>query len=382
MILGNEKGRLNKLLNISLLILTVGYLLYILRDFLYPMAIAGLIAYLLYPIANFLEKKFLPRFMAVFISIIVGFIIVAALGLFLYSQLKDLISDFPQLKVAAVKNIEPTLKSVFNFLGYENYEIKALVREKIVAFFDFGSQTFNNLFAETTSTLVRLAIMPVYVFLLLFYRTKFAFFLVRVTGKENRNNLLVMLKDISDVIPRYLSGVTIVVVILSILNSLGLYIIGLKYFIVLGIISALFNYIPYFGTLLGGIVPLLFAIFIGNFPADPIKVIVLYIIVQFIENNILTPNIVGGNVNVSPFFIIVGLVGAAMFWGLPGMLIIVPLLATLNIILRNAKGGENLAYLLSIDKRKRFDINFRRLKNIFRKKTYFNDSKRNKTIKK
>jgi predicted PurR-regulated permease PerM len=363
-------GRLNKLLTIALLILSFGYLGYILREFLYPIALAGLIAYLLYPVANFLEKRLLPRFMAIFVSIILGLAILGSIGFFLYNQIENMISDFPLLKIKAAQNLEPWLKDIFSFFGYKDYELKQFVREKVFAIFDFSSDLLNNLFASTTGTLVRIAILPVYVFLLLYYRTKFAFFFVRITKKENRRKLLVTLKDISEVVPRYLSGVTIVVLILCVLNSIGLSVIGIKYAIALGIISAMFNYIPYFGTLLGGILPLFFAFLLGSIPADPIKVILLYVSVQFIENNILTPNIVGGNVNVSPFFIIVGLIGSAMYWGLPGMLIIVPVLSVLNIVLRNIDGGENFAYLLSIDKRKKIDIDFSRMKNIFKKKTY------------
>ena len=77
-----------------------------------------------------------------------------------------------------------------------------------------------------------------------------------------------------------------------------------------------------------------------------LQVFILFVIIQFTENNILTPNIVGGNVRINPFFIIVGLVLGGLIWGIPGMLIIVPFLAIVRIILNHIDGLKPYAFLL------------------------------------
>jgi predicted PurR-regulated permease PerM len=172
-----------------------------------------------------------------------------------------------------------------------------------------------------------------------------------------------ILRDISMVASKYMGGVVIVVFILCVLNSLGLYIIGFRYPIVMGIISALFNFIPYFGTLMGGAVPLLFALLVQD-PVIAGRVVILFIIIQFTENNILTPNIVGGNVKISPFFIIVGLVMAAMIWGIPGMLVIIPVLAIMKIVFKNIDELQPYAFLLSTRGTQKHSINVKNLKKI------------------
>jgi predicted PurR-regulated permease PerM len=160
----------------------------------------------------------------------------------------------------------------------------------------------------------------------------------------------------------------VVVFILCILNSSGLLIIGLDYPIALGIISALFNFIPYFGTLLGGTVPLLFALVGANDPAMALRVVVLFIIIQFIENNILTPNIVGSNVKVNPFFIITGLVAASVVWGIPGMLLIVPLLAITRIVFSHIESMKPYAFLIGDQGTSKHAITLKKIKRIWKKK--------------
>jgi predicted PurR-regulated permease PerM len=159
-----------------------------------------------------------------------------------------------------------------------------------------------------------------------------------------------------------MGGVLMVVFILFFLNSFGLFVVGVKYPITLGVISALFNIIPYFGTLLGGTVPLLFTLLTGELPNDPMGVIILFIIIQFTENNILTPNIVGGNVKISPFFIILGLVASSMIWGIAGMLVIVPFLAVLRIVFSHIPSLQPWAFLLGTSGTKKYALTFHNIK--------------------
>lgn len=71
-----------------------------------------------------------------------------------------------------------------------------------------------------------------------------------------------------------------------------------------------------------------------------------FVIIQFTENNILTPNITGGNVKINPFFVIVGLVIGAIIWGLAGMIVVVPILAMARIVMRNTEKLKPYAHLL------------------------------------
>ena len=356
-----REGLINYVLVLIAVLLTV-YLLVVARGFLYPIVIATLLGYLLYPVVNFLEKKRVPRVFAIFITIVFFLLVLVGIGWFVVEQIQVIMRDIPALKKQAIENMNYISSMLTSITPYTESDLKSFLREGIVAFFRLGNEVFNTFLSSTTTAIIKLGLMPVYIFLFLYYRTKFANFLLKIIPREKKMILLRVLREIATLMPRYMFGITIVVMILMVINSLGLYLIGVEYPVTFGILSAICNFIPYFGTLLGGLIPLLFTLIAGAVPIDPIKVIILYFIIQFIENNILTPNIVGHNVNVSPLFIILGLIAAAIVWGLPGMLVIVPILAAFHIICKNVERFEPLAYLLGPKGTRRYTLNFRNIK--------------------
>ena len=341
------------------------YGLIAIRNFLYPIAFGFLLAYLLFPIANWLEKKRIPRILANFITIIGVLGIMVSLILLAYSQIAPMAGEFPKLIDTGIQNLSAMLATIGEYFGFDRGETKQLIQEQTSAFIASGGELLTDVFSSTASTVVAIGLLPVYIFLFLYYRTKFAYFLLKIAGPDKRKVTIEILREISKVSARYMGGVIAVVTVLCFLNSFGLWIIGMKFAIALGIVSALFNFIPYFGTLLGGLVPFLFALLVENNPVLAFRVVILYIIIQFIENNILTPNIVGGNVKVNPFFIITGLVAASIIWGIPGMLLIVPFLAIMRIIFSRIDSMRPYAFLLGEEGTAKHSITTNKIKKLW-----------------
>lgn len=338
------------------------------KEFLFPLFLALLFAYLLYPIVNFLDSKGLPRAVSILLSILFALVVIGGIILVFYSQLNLLLEDFEAIKEQANQNINAFEQTIRETFGLKGNRLDGFLRERVNTFFSSEGSGINRLFSATTGTISKVFLLPVYVFLFLFFRTKFAYFILKVVKEEKRSQAIKTLRDISTVAARYMGGVTIVVLILCVINSTGLLIIGVEYAILLGITSAFFNFIPYFGTLMGGSVPLLFVLLSSDQPlATGIQVLILFIIVQVTENNILTPMIVGGNVKINPFFVIVGLVAGAMIWGIAGMVVIIPMLAIMRIIMTNTKRLQPYAYLLGPRRSKRNSI-IGSLKSVFHKK--------------
>ncbi len=338
------------------------------RNFLYPIAFGFLLSYLFFPGVNWLEKKGVPRILANFVAIITGLGILVSLGLLAFSKISPITGDIPHLIEAGFRNLAESLSHLTEYFGFDREETRSMISEYANNILASGGQHLQDIFSATTSTLVSIGLLPVYIFLFLYYRTKFAYFIMMLSGRQHRGEVVTILREVSQVFARYMGGVLIVVLILCLLNSMGLWIIGLRFPIALGITSAVFNFIPYFGTLLGGIVPLLFALIAENDPAMAFRVVILFIIIQFTENNILTPNIVGGNVRVNPFFIITGLVAASIIWGIPGMLLIVPFLAIVRIVLSHIDAMKPYAFLLGSQGTSRHSITMEKLKRIFTRK--------------
>jgi predicted PurR-regulated permease PerM len=333
------------------LILIIGFLIIygaiVARNLLYPLAFGGLFAYLLLPVCMQLEKWGIHRIPSILLSILLALLVLSSVFLIFQSQLGKLFDNLESLKNQADANIEVFQDSIGDMLGLNDNTVEDFLKSQVDQFFGSENNQIQKIFTTTTGTLLRIIILPVYIFLFLFYRTKFAYFILKIVKKKNRKNTIHMLRDVSTVAGRYMGGVSIVVLILCVINSLGLTIIGVEFAVLLGITSAFFNFIPYFGTLMGGSIPIIFVLLTSNDPLNMgLQVIIFFLIVQFTENNILTPNIVGGNVKINPFFIIVGLVVGAAIWGIPGMLLIIPFLAVLKIMLSHIEHLRPYAFLL------------------------------------
>ncbi len=323
------------------IILTI-YSLIQAREFLYPLAFGVLIAYLLYPIVNFLEKKGVPRILSILIPLLIAIVLVVFLAVFVVKRMNLFLEDMPYFREKAIDHINEIQKYVESYFNISAEKLKNLM---VSGLFDLERRS-GRVFETTAGTLFSLLMQPVFVFLFLFYRTKFAIFILQLAGRKNRLVTIKILREIATVVTRYMLGVTSVVIILCVFNSAGLLIIGIKYPLLFGVVSALFSFIPYFGNFIGGSIPFLFALLTEDSLTYAFRVFVFVYIIHFFENNILSPLIVGNNIRLNPFVIILGLIAGAMIWGIPGMLVTIPFLAMLNIIMKRIPGMQAYAYLM------------------------------------
>ncbi len=327
-------------------IILVFYVLITARMFLYPIALGVLFAYLLYPLANYLEKKRFPRILAILSSIILLLTVVTFMALFIYRRLGVFVGDFPAFRIKAISRIDELEKSLSSLFGIADLQLTDFLRSRVSGMFDAGSNVFNKAFTATTGTLFRIGILPVFIFMFLYYRTKFAWFIMKIVPRDKQLMTLNVLREASKVASRYMGGIFTVVFVLCLINSFGLYLAGIKYAITLGVIAAIFNFIPYFGTIIGYSIPFVFALLTGDTAQPAFKVFLVFLVVQFTENNLLTPNIVGNYVKINPFMIILGVIAGGMVWGIPGMFVVIPFLAILRIISEHVPALHPYVYLL------------------------------------
>jgi predicted PurR-regulated permease PerM len=331
---------------ILLMVILSFYAIIMAKDFLYPIVLGVLFGYLVYPIANFFEKKGLPRIPAsllgvAFFVFIVGFTLIS-----IYKQAGNLLDNFPLYRQKALANIDYMESLIEQQFGITDLRLADFLRVRVKSLFEAGSEQMNNLFSNLTGALFSLAILPVYIFLFLYYRTKLAYFIMKLVAKENRPIAVDVLNRFSNVVPRYMGGISTVVMIIMTLDSIGLYFMGFEHPLVFGILAGLFAFIPYFGVLIGGSIPFTFALLTGDSPLLAAQLLIFFPIINTIENNILTPNIVGSSLRLNPMMIILGVIGAGMVWGLPGMFSIVPLLAMFNIMTESVPKLHPYSFLL------------------------------------
>jgi predicted PurR-regulated permease PerM len=351
------------------------YSLILARNFLYPLAFGILLSYMLYPLVNFFEKRSIPRVFSILLVIILAIILIAGIAVFVLKRVSLFMDNLPLFRQKTIQNIELLQNYVEGHLGFPAERFKNFLIKRI---YDIGTQS-EKIFKTTTGTVFVILMQPVYVFLFLYYRTKFAYFILKIAGRNNRMIVVQALREIARVVTRYMLGVVMVVLILCIFNSMGLLLIGIKFPLLLGVISALFSFIPYFGNIMGGFVPFSFALLTEDSPKHAMQVVIFVYVIHFVENNILSPNIVGNNIRMNPFVIILGLICGAIVWGLPGMLVVIPFLAILNVVLKNIPGMQPYVYLLGTRGTRKHAItltNLRRFSNDIRSKWFSRKNRR------
>ncbi len=338
------------------------------KNVLIPFVVSIFLMYLLYPVAWQLEKRGFNRALAILTVIIIFVIIIGGIGIFATIHFSNKTIDITELQDMVSSKLDTVKDFLDSRLGIDVSSTDKYLKQASDKIFTSWESAIASLFSATTTIIFQLAILPVFTFFLLYYRTKAAYFILRLTNRKYRFRALLIMSEISSIAVRYVAGVFTVVFILAILNSIGLTIIGIPHAILLGVLAAILNLIPYIGTFLGGLIPVLFVMFTYDNPIKTVfQIVIMFIIVQFIENNLLTPNIVGNNVKINPLAIILSLLIANIIWGVAGMLIVVPCLAIAKVIMRNIDELKPFAYLISDRGMEKYKIKFNFLKKIINK---------------
>lgn len=329
------------------------------KALLAPLFFALLFAYLLYPGAKWLEDRGVSRIAANLILIVGSIAFLSGCIFLIASLVTSFTENIPEIRAQFKENIYALRQAVKNTTGITIYQ-----QNNLLDTFGSAGNYLNRLFSATTNTILAIGLIPVYTFLLLFYRNKFRTFISMLVRPEQEETVENIANQVAEVMPRYLKGLFVVFFILIGLNSLGFYIIGIQYAFFLGVVAAFFNLIPYMGTVIGYGIVFIF-VFLTQSPSLALLVVVQFFIVQFLENNILTPNITGAYVSINPLVIIFSLIAGGMIWGLPGMFMIIPYLAMFKIGCENTPSLKPIGYLLSTRGAEQHSISIQSLKKTF-----------------
>jgi predicted PurR-regulated permease PerM len=207
----------------------------------------------------------------------------------------------------------------------------------------------------------------VYIFLFLFFRGKLKGFIVRMALPGQADDALKAVNEAQKVSQQYLSGLFFMIVCLWIMYTIGFTIAGVKNAFFFAIICGLLEIVPFVGNLIGTALTLGMSLVQGGGSNVLIGIVVTYALVQFIQTYLLEPLIVGAEVQINPLFTIIGLVAGEVLWGIPGMILAIPLLGIAKIICEHVPVLKPYAYLIGNDKKE--DKGFKKNIKTFMKKT-------------
>ena len=170
--------------------------------------------------------------------------------------------------------------------------------------------------------------------------------LFRFVDPDKRTTVLHTMDNIQTVVQAYIQGLLMVIAIVAGLNAIGLLALGVKYAVFFAVFASVLAVIPYIGILVGATIPALITLVESGSPTKAAAVVGVFLVVQFLEGNFITPMITGSKVSINPMAAIVALILGGELWGTPGMILSIPLTAVLKVLLDANKATEPWGFLL------------------------------------
>jgi predicted PurR-regulated permease PerM len=309
-------------------IILLVYVLFNLQDIIIPIAFAMVLAILLNPLYNWLQTKKVPKTLSIIITLLLTLIVFGGIMYFLSVQIAKFSDTLPllkqkmdtltvQLEEWTQANLGLTVQKQIELVNDALNNSKALVGSTL---------------STALGTISMILLMPVYIFLFLFYKPLILNFLFEVFAEENSRQVREILDETKSAIQSYMIGLLLEALIVAVLNSTALLILGVKYAILLGVIGAILNLIPYIGGVIAIALPVLIATVTKDGYNTQVGILIAYLIIQFIDNNILVPRIVSSKVQINALISIVAVLLGASLWGVPGMFLSIPFVGILKII--------------------------------------------------
>ncbi|WP_183563968.1 AI-2E family transporter [Mucilaginibacter sp. SP1R1] len=313
-----------------------------LADVLIPLAFAAFIAILLNPVCNWLQNKKIPKIFSIIIAMFIAAVAIIGLFYFLSTQVIQFGDSLPMLKQKFAE-ISVTFKQwVAGTFGLAIQKQNQMVKDAL----DNSQSMVGRTLGSVLGTFGLIFVIPVYVFLILFYKTLVLNFFYEVFSEENSKRVAEILKETKIAIQSYIIGLLTETAIVAVLNSTALVLLGVKYGILIGVIGAILNLLPYIGGIIAIALPVLMATVTKDGYSTQLGVIIAYLVIQFIDNNILVPRIVSSKVQINALMSIIVVLLGNMLWGLSGMFLSIPFIAVLKIIFDRIDGLKPYGKLL------------------------------------
>lgn len=302
------------------------------KSVLIPLAFAVMFAFIMYPVARKFETWGLSRILSGVLCILMIVAFFSGLILFFSSQLANMNGDFSDVK-------EKLMNLLTDAVVYVNDHInlgKPLEKEDLLKEFNqwldsSGRSLIGDTFNRTSVIIAQSFAALIYTFLILIDRSGITNALSHFAPMKDRAEVMRMIKKVQQVGQKYLFGMLTIIFVDSVFNCLGLWIIGLDNFLLLGVMATLLSIIPYIGTTIGASIPVLYAFMTTDALWIPVAVALLFWFVQLVESNFLTPFVVGDKVHLNPLASIISLVIGGLTWGVAGLILFMPMMAIFRI---------------------------------------------------
>ena len=314
------------------------------KPFLVPVIFAALFAMLLLPIAKKLEPG-TGKAGSVLLSILIVVAVVAGIFALLSWQVADIASDASKIEQEIKKKLATLSTQITEKLGISQEQQQKIVQKQQSSAGSISSYiggALNSLAGIFTNALLVL----VYIFLFMYFRTRLRNFILKLMPEGQKQEADKVMTESRKVAEQYLGGLALMIVCLWILYGIGFTIVGVKNALFFAILCGLLEIVPFVGNLIGTTLTAFMVLAQGGSGGMVLGVLATYAVVQTFQSYVLEPLIVGSNVNINPLFTILVLIFGEFLWGLPGMVLAIPVLGIVKIICDHVKALQPVGYLI------------------------------------
>ena len=321
-------------------------ILFIAKSIIVPFVFSVIVAILLHPLVNYLVRLKINRIIAIVIALILTSLLLLGFFALIFSQATQFSESWPKLVDKLTETLNQGISGLAGYLDIKPQIIHDWIAKSKGELLHFSNEGIEQTILSVGHAVMLVFLIPVYIFFILFYQPLLIEFIHRLFITSDGHQVSEIVTQIKSVIQRYLVGLVIEAVMIAAMDTTALLILGIDYAILLGILGALLNVIPYIGGIVAVALPMMIAIATKSTAWYAFYVMGCYYFIQLIDNHYIIPYIVASKVKINALFsILVVFVGNAI-WGIPGMFLSIPLLAIVKVILDHIDSVKPWGFLL------------------------------------
>jgi len=335
-----------KIINIQLFILLSAAILYFAKPVLMPLAIAGMFALIFMPVCRWLEEKGCHTVLAALICGLLFTILVVGIVLFIYWQIQHIATDFSDIRARFTDVIHGFRKYLHDQFGMDTLKKDSLLPIPVQPDSDGIGRMAASVMGSVISVAINMLLILVYMIMLLCLRHEIRAFILRTSNPNAQGKAEIVITQSVQVVQQYLWGLFTVIACLWIMYSIGFTIVGVHNPIFFAILCGILEIIPFVGNITGTTLTCLMALSQGGGYKMVLGVLITYLMIQGIQFYIISPIVMRTQVSIRPLFTIVVLFAGDLLWGIPGMILAIPVLGIVKIVCDHIENLQPVGRLL------------------------------------
>jgi predicted PurR-regulated permease PerM len=325
-------------------------LLYFGRNLFIPLSFAALISFILYPVCAWLERKGVGRLTAIMLSVVLIIVLSLLFVALLLSQIIAFTEEWPSLLAKINRSFEDISRFMIDAMGVSLDQQKNFIARMSE---ESGRNVLNILqgaLSASAASAIVLFLVPVYAVLLLYYRHFWLRILYKLFPRERPESLREILSLTIQTYYNFIKGMAGVYLVVGLLNSLGLWLLGIPHAFLFGFIASILTFIPYVGIIAGSLLPISMAWITYDSLWYPVGIVAIFSFVQYLEANVIFPLAVSSRLNVNTLIMLVAIFVGALVWGMAGMILFVPFVGIAKLIADHNPRWKTLSMILGMEK--------------------------------